>query len=934
MPRVLHLSRTPLNGHPVWLSYLQSRQGYESKICLVNHRENPRRPYPSDFKYTDQKGLRAFLAGCNVLHLHGDMTLEDQTVRQLVKTMPSNTIVVQQYYHDERRIPAVLRRKSQYGNEFPCVLAKKAAVLMPELPRLPVVVPHWMSELAPVYRNRERLRLVFTPTTEQKFLTYRGTSGKGFQETRPILARLEQIVDVEIITDLNWKETMRLKQEADIVLDELVTGGFGLASLEGLALGCIVVAGVGKRILEVLPKPFPFVHAKPETLFQAVRKLTTLSHEQRLKRMRAGREWIKTEYSEDFLSKAYDDFYRASFKKAYGNEDGMEREHRRGTPRIRPVNLGTISSIRRKAAERQKRGTLDARSSRLAGGPLAPGKKLVVQISKTNCAGAIWRIHDAINQYTEHDCRTITFSQQTNGRAYPVDVPWSRQDQVRTLMEQADVVHFHNWIHPDAAVMAPFKNIYKNKPVVIQYHTHPDQIRGALRLDPAKQPEWTTLVIAQKHARYYPNSIPVPNLMDPELEMLQPSGVPYGGGPLKLIFTPSDMKSYPDYRNICAGKGVPECMPVLEQLQKKGIIKLRVVTDMRWEELMPIKRRHHVCLDEVMTGGYHLCSLESLSQGLVTVARLDGTMQKMIHQIVGEKTTLPWLHTNHVRLKKALTDLYEAGPAHVEGMRKRSREWMVKYWHPRRMIQHYLQAYGFYPEVNKSGKAIVSTFRRRPLLDRYKVPAELHEDLLMLKGAWRGRQVVIWGNGPSARQAQRDKPWRDDAIHIGVNASFKMRDHFDAYCVGDVDFFNKPGMKEGVLAVEAVKVFQSHLKGSLPRNVGINYVSSISRDGFSSDMTRGVYYGLSIAYVALQLAAWGEASNVLMIGCEHDYSSGRFYSEPRKTDKRQRHTDAELPIIIQNYRDALELLKRLGLSVSTYGPSRLQSAGVPMTPLK
>lgn len=918
MTKVLHIARTPLNGHPVWLSYLQRRNGYEAKTCLINYRESPARPYPSDIKWSDQSGLEDYISTCNVLHLHGDITMEDRSIRRLVKKMPSKSIVVQQYYHEMRRMKETPKRRLRYANEFVCIMARKCATFHPELTRLPMVVPFWMDDLQPFYRNREKLKLVYCPTDKGKPMNYNGTVGKGYQETKPILDALGNVIDVRIITDLNWKETIQAKREADIVLDELVTGGYGMSSLEGLALGCIVISGCNQKIMRMLPSPFPMIHATVKSLERKLKDLSKVLHTDRIAQSVAGRDWITYHYNEKFLHDSYGNFYNECFGKAYGQSGCMQITHQQKPKKKRQI--AAVMSPRKKREKRkaERKAKRILASSASTKERTSDDQKIIVQVSRTNCAGAIWRIHDAINKYSNHICRTVTFSNKTNNRSYPFDVLWSNRGDVARLLDMADVIHFHNYADP---ARNEFKRMVpRGKKVVIQYHTHPDQLAWAGNSSPNARTDYPVLIIAQKHARFFPNAIPVPNLVDVEDALLMPGNRVYDGGPLRLIYTPTDKRRYSNYQNTCSGKGFEECMPIMKDLKRRGIIDLQVHEDTPWERLMNLKRSCDVCLDEVVTGGYHLCSLEALSQGLVTMAWLDDKTQQAIHQVVGYETELPWLNTRVDEFRQSLIDLYEKGPDEVNRIKGVTRQWMVDHWHPRVLIRKFFDAYGI-----DHGAHIVQAFNDRKQLDVYDVKPIVRADLLSIEGSWSDRQVVIWGTGPSAHKAIQDHPWDDNAVHIGVNGAFHLRDEFDAYCIGDRGFLKIDGNAEAVMRTPGVKVFQSHLRHAIKDDERVNFVYSINRDGFSSDLRKGVFYGLSIAYVALQLAAWGGARNVMLVGCEHDYSKGRGYKEKKPAP----HNPNELKTVIQNYKSALPILQSLGIRLVTYGNSKLQEAGVP-----
>lgn len=569
--------------------------------------------------------------------------------------------------------------------------------------------------------------------------------------------------------------------------------------------------------------------------------------------------------------------------------------------------------------------------------PVGKNRKLIVQVARTNCAGAIWRIHDAINRYTEYTCRTITAGDTTNGRKFPSDILMSQTTQVRKVLEQADVVHFHNWIDYESLEMAPYRSILLRKEKVLQYHTEPSLLQRTYRRDVINRKDIQTLVIAQKHVRFYPHSIPVPNLVDIWNTMLSPVKLNNSHRRLlKVIFTPSDLKTYANYSNTCCGKGYAQTLAILKKLEAEGLIKFTLVTDKTWEELMPIKQQHDVCIDECVTGGYHLCSLEALSQGLVTIAWLDDQTKEAIKRIVGRETELPWINTHLDRLEVELRRLAAMRLDEIQVIKDRGRKWMEENWNPVVLVNHFLNAYKMKagsPGQNvqqKQESGLYYRWEQKPaLLSIYQIPGRLLPEALELRNAWKDNPVIVWGNGPTVMEALvlKDQQWFKNAKHIGTNAAVKISPdlRFDVYCIGDRRFLQIPEKFQIAMNAPGVKIYQSTLRTSLPIN-NISFVETIGREGICSDLTRGCFHGYSVAWFAIQVAFWTGAKDILLAGCGHDYSGPqpRFYPEKVPSE-----TDNTLPYILHNYRNLMPILNNAGIRLRTIGRSKLAEAGVP-----
>ncbi len=549
----------------------------------------------------------------------------------------------------------------------------------------------------------------------------------------------------------------------------------------------------------------------------------------------------------------------------------------------------------------------------------------VVQLAKTNCAGAIWRLHEVFNRYTVHECRTITANATTNGRRYPTDVLFSQGAEVQRLIGEADIIHFHNGIDPDDRLLLPYRALLQSKRKVLQYHTEPALLARFFRgKDPVLRTDLPTLVIAQKHARFYPRSHPVPNVIDIHDPLLIPSTTRrYERGPLRLIYAPTDCRSYQDYTRTCRGKGYQETLPILRKLEAEGLLALTVVNrPLPWEVLMAIKREQDVCIDEVVTGGYHLSSLEALSQGLVTIAHLDTGTRATIREIVGCETNLPWVESTAATLESDLRRLCAADAKTIHELKAASRTWMEAHWEPSRLIKHFLRCYRQQPSVPR----LFETFQASILLPVYRRPVHIQPDLLELRDAWKYRQVVIWGNGPSARDVP--SVWDAEAAHVGVNAAWPvLRKHFDAYCVSDQRFVNDPESRQLVENAPGVRVYLAHMRDVIQNHAGINFVATAGASGISADAECGFFHGYSVVWVALQLALWAGSTDILLAGCEHTYLPGnlRCYKEPEPAPVDRVFLDR----ILNNYRRLMPILQTRQVRLRTLGESRLQTAGVP-----
>ena len=97
--------------------------------------------------------------------------------------------------------------------------------------------------------------------------------------------------------------------EIDVLVDQLVSGSFGLTAIEAMAMGRPVICYLHDGIQIFAPEECPVIRANPDTIEDV---LAHLSHDQLEAAGRAGREYVKKYYSiaalAEHLSRLYSDF--------------------------------------------------------------------------------------------------------------------------------------------------------------------------------------------------------------------------------------------------------------------------------------------------------------------------------------------------------------------------------------------------------------------------------------------------------------------------------------------------------------------------------------------------------------------------------------------------------------------------------------------------
>lgn len=181
------------------------------------------------------------------------------------------------------------------------------------------------------------------------------------------------------------------------------------------------------------------------------------------------------------------------------------------------------------------------------------------------------------------------------------------------------------------------------------------------------------------------------------------------------------------------------------------------------------------------------------------------------------------------------------------------------------------------------------------------------------------KRAFILGNGPSIKDLDLSR--LSNCLTIGLNASPLIeREHnfvSPYYCVSDARFMADPEKKlmaTSMLSSETIRILRSGIvtreDAELARRTV--YLTPLGRDGFSYDLESGFYFGSSTAFLALQLAVWLGCSEIILLGCDFNYSGStpRFYSESNPAPE-----DILVSVQVRNIANAVLQLSKRNIAV-------------------
>jgi len=339
----------------------------------------------------------------------------------------------------------------------------------------------------------------------------------------------------------------------------------------------------------------------------------------------------------------------------------------------------------------------------------------VIHISETPLAGSPIRIVNALNKYTNIKARLIVYnSNPYKGRTYEDDICWHEEkNEALAIIEEADIIHLHHFLNLTNNLFGinfiDFQK--KGKKIIRQFHTEPNKIASNYKINVLSiiNDSLPQLVISQFHERYYPKAKIVPNIVPLNDSLYLPRD--NSNEDISICYTPTNMTSaWSDRWNT---KGYPETMQLLESIKNNfsNNLRINIGIGLNHSECLSLRQNSSIIIDELITGSFHIGSLEGLSQGKPTFCYLDNRMENVIKNFTGAKE-LPWVNYPLENVKKPLENFIKD-----KALRKEqglySRKWMEKYWNDKKLILYYEKVYidilegKWNIKLNKHNKQIV-----------------------------------------------------------------------------------------------------------------------------------------------------------------------------------------------------------------------------------
>lgn len=128
-------------------------------------------------------------------------------------------------------------------------------------------------------------------------------AAKGTKYVREAIQSLKQKYELEYIelSEVSREEVLNAIAKADIYIDQLIFGNYGLAAIEAMSMGKPVVSYLMDMMVDVLPQDCPIVNANPDNLSEKLSMLLDNPH-LRHETGKQGRAYVEKYHDSDKLA--------------------------------------------------------------------------------------------------------------------------------------------------------------------------------------------------------------------------------------------------------------------------------------------------------------------------------------------------------------------------------------------------------------------------------------------------------------------------------------------------------------------------------------------------------------------------------------------------------------------------------------------------------
>ncbi|RXZ78913.1 glycosyltransferase family 1 protein [Paenibacillaceae bacterium] len=326
--RVLHL---PVGRQMIEMCAALRKAGVKASSCHFRRRNVPIPDICLHFQALShderEKQRRHFLSEAahdyDIFHFHfGETFLKDRSDLEYLKSM-GKKLIVQHRGSDVRMLstaqsfnnPYVRVKKGRRREEEQIIRKLKqlssyidhAIVADHEL--LPYVKKHYKhTHLLRQFVTLNKFQPLYPSASNKRPLIIHAPTNAYLKGTEYILEGIQRLrkkgleFDFKLIENLSHEEAIKTYRAADIIIDQLLQGSFGVLSLEGMALGKPVICYIRDEMIMHYPPELPIVNANKHTFYDELKRLVRSAQERRWIGV-VSRQYVEQHYNSHVLSR-------------------------------------------------------------------------------------------------------------------------------------------------------------------------------------------------------------------------------------------------------------------------------------------------------------------------------------------------------------------------------------------------------------------------------------------------------------------------------------------------------------------------------------------------------------------------------------------------------------------------------------------------------
>ncbi|MFZ7102543.1 MAG: glycosyltransferase [Peptococcaceae bacterium] len=172
---------------------------------------------------------------------------------------------------------------------------------------LPYVAPYYQKvHVLPLAIDLRDFLPVYPRIEKKRPLILHAPTNPDFKGTAAIERAIDQLkkthdFDYQRIEKMSHAQVIRLYQEADIIVDQVLCGSYGLLSVESMALGKPVIVFIRPDLVSKFPAELPVVNGNPDNVKEKIEMLLENPVERNNLGIR-GRKYVEKYHARDIVT--------------------------------------------------------------------------------------------------------------------------------------------------------------------------------------------------------------------------------------------------------------------------------------------------------------------------------------------------------------------------------------------------------------------------------------------------------------------------------------------------------------------------------------------------------------------------------------------------------------------------------------------------------